>query len=175
MVSTIEFRRDRNKRYYAKHPEKLDAQREWRGLHLEKNKETAKRYYLAHIEEIRALGRAYRASHKEERLAYQRAWRKLSPEKWAAKRARRRALKLQLTAGTIDYKAIMERDKMICGICHKRVAKKDLSFDHIVPLSCGGAHTEGNIQVAHRRCNSAKRDGRLPSQMRLPILFEVKG
>ena len=32
------------------------------------------------------------------------------------------------------------------------------SLDHIVPLSQGGTHTLGNVQLAHLVCNERKHD-----------------
>lgn len=69
----------------------------------------------------------------------------------------------------LSFKAIQLRDKMICGLCHRKVRPKELSFDHIIPLSCGGAHAEWNIQVAHLSCNCRKHIGKIPSQIRLNL------
>ena len=69
---------------------------------------------------------------------------------------RRRALRRATTIGPIDYQAIRERDGMICGICHEPVSEGTLSFDHIIALANGGPHTQDNLQVAHRICNSRK-------------------
>jgi len=32
------------------------------------------------------------------------------------------------------------------------------SIDHVVPLSRGGLHEWGNVKLAHRICNSIKKD-----------------
>lgn len=40
-----------------------------------------------------------------------------------------------------------------CSICK---TTKDLTVDHIVPLSRGGSTVESNLQVLCRRCNSRK-------------------
>ncbi len=60
---------------------------------------------------------------------------------------------------------IMERDKGICHIFNKPVNKNihyienDYpSLDHVMPLAKGGLHTRNNIKLAHRICNSYKRD-----------------
>ena len=73
----------------------------------------------------------------------------------------RRALK----NGPIDYKAIKVRDRMRCCVCGKKVKENDLSFDHSIPISLGGPHTQENLRVCHRRCNSRRGPGRLPVQM----------
>jgi 5-methylcytosine-specific restriction enzyme A len=40
-----------------------------------------------------------------------------------------------------------------CSICK---VTKDLTVDHIIPLSSGGLTVESNLQVLCRRCNSSK-------------------
>lgn len=52
-----------------------------------------------------------------------------------------------------------------CGICGELVDATvrwpdpmSGSLDHIVPLARGGAHDPSNVQLAHLRCNIAKRD-----------------
>ncbi len=91
----------------------------------------------------------------------------------AAAEAKRRALKRQCTAGVINYQDIIDRDNNICGICHKKVLSTQRSFDHIVPLILSGPHMESNLQLTHRHCNYSKGVGRLPSQMRLPLVEQA--
>ena len=146
--------------YYQAHKEEKAASgKVYRLAHKEESKaydlarkEERKAYYLIHREESKAYTRDYYLTHKEERYIHT---------------LHRRALIRKATIGPIDLQRIMARDRMICGICHKRVAKKDFSLDHIIPLSLGGPHTEDNLQVAHFRCNSSRGAGRLPAQIRL--------
>lgn len=62
----------------------------------------------------------------------------------------------------IDWRSVGERDGWICGICGKKVDKRQSfgpyapSVDHIVPIADGGTDTWDNVQLAHVRCNSAK-------------------
>lgn len=56
----------------------------------------------------------------------------------------------------VDYATIYQRDKGICHICHNPAPKSRLHFDHVIPVSKGGAHTMGNIKVSHARCNLKK-------------------
>ncbi len=44
-----------------------------------------------------------------------------------------------------------------CYYCGQTFAKKDLTMDHIVPLSRGGKSTKGNVVVACQPCNSDKK------------------
>ncbi len=46
----------------------------------------------------------------------------------------------------------------ICYYCQKPTSKQDVTMDHVVPISQGGKSTEGNVVVACKSCNTAKRD-----------------
>lgn len=85
-----------------------------------------------------------------------RAWRKGNPEKVLAKNQRRRASKAKVVVENVAPSAIYERDAGICQLCKKPVEREKMTLDHVVPLSKGGAHTFGNLQLAHRSCNSSK-------------------
>ena len=69
----------------------------------------------------------------------------------------------------ITLKRLIERDGLTCAICglpciYGGDCRSDLypSIDHIIPLANDpdklGGHTWDNVQVAHRICNSNKRD-----------------
>lgn len=71
---------------------------------------------------------------------------------------------------TITLEKLIERDKGICHICGKKVAKQERmkagvksvlhaaypTVDHIIPISRGGSHTWENVKLAHLSCNSIK-------------------
>ena len=58
-----------------------------------------------------------------------------------------------------DIVTIYQAHGGVCALCGEPVEPADVTIDHIVPLVKGGAHERNNWQLAHRRCNSAKRDG----------------
>ena len=79
--------------------------------------------------------------------------------------------------GKADYSItldkLVKRDMGACQLCGKPVDTEDYqqdadgnfiagnkypSIDHIIPVSKGGTHTWGNVQLAHRYCNSLKQD-----------------
>jgi hypothetical protein len=71
--------------------------------------------------------------------------------------------------GKVDYSItlgkLIKRDKGRCALCGKKVNIKVHSnheyypsIDHILPVSKGGTHTWHNVQLAHRRCNTLKKD-----------------
>ena len=67
---------------------------------------------------------------------------------------------------------LMRRDKRVCKLCGQPVDKNDFtiidgvfyagekypSIDHIVPIAQGGMHSWNNVQLAHFKCNTLKRD-----------------
>lgn len=65
-------------------------------------------------------------------------------------RSRRRPTE-ELREAVIFYLA--ERDGVNCRLCHKPVAWEEISIDHIVPTSRGGAHRVENFQLAHKFCH----------------------
>lgn len=78
--------------------------------------------------------------------------------------SRARKLSLPRERG-ITLKNLIERNGLTCAICglpcfYEGDGKGDLypSVDHIIPMNKGGGHTWDNVQIAHRICNSNKRD-----------------
>lgn len=76
---------------------------------------------------------------------------------------RRRAVIAGADADSIDVTEVFKRDQWVCQICglpvdpsisHPHPLSK--SLDHIVPISLGGGHTWGNVQLAHLSCNIRK-------------------
>ena len=47
--------------------------------------------------------------------------------------------------------------KASCYYCGRSVAPKELTMDHIVPLSRGGRSTKGNVVPCCKYCNNAKK------------------
>ena len=47
--------------------------------------------------------------------------------------------------------------KGICHYCGRSTAPKELTMDHIVPVSRGGKSTKGNVVPACKACNNAKK------------------
>jgi 5-methylcytosine-specific restriction endonuclease McrA len=47
--------------------------------------------------------------------------------------------------------------KGVCHYCGKSFKPKDLTMDHVVPLSRGGKSTKGNIVPCCKECNNKKK------------------
>jgi hypothetical protein len=71
---------------------------------------------------------------------------------------RRLARLRRTTIAKVSYPAIWERDGGICYLCGQPIDRSDVHFDHVIPLSKGGTHTEDNIRATHSRCNLSKSD-----------------
>lgn len=126
--------------YYQEHRQQMIAyacayQRE----HREQHNSYSRRYYQRHIEQHKGRIESWRQRHPEKAQIYYRRW---------------RARKMGARVEPVDEQAIYKRDSHRCVYCG---AREDLTLDHIVALSNGGAHSEDNLVVACRSCNSSKR------------------
>ena len=56
-------------------------------------------------------------------------------------------------------KHLIDRDGAYCKICKCIFeSKKDVTLDHIIPISKGGDDEISNLQLAHFECNQMKAD-----------------
>lgn len=150
----------RNRRQPERYRANLEANRKY-ARDLARAKRAAdpslgKRRYAANREKLLAAAKAWAKAHPDvSRQAYHRNLER-SRAKGRQHAAIRRARKRGVRVRPADLVRIMVRDKMRCHICKKRVAKRDLHFDHVIPLSKGGAHEEVNLAVSHKHCNLTK-------------------
>jgi 5-methylcytosine-specific restriction endonuclease McrA len=61
------------------------------------------------------------------------------------------------------------RDEHCCQYCKVRFHAKDLTLDHVVPVSLGGKKEWTNIVTACRACNQRK-SNRTPVEAKMPLL-----
>jgi hypothetical protein len=70
---------------------------------------------------------------------------------------RRYALKCGSQVGPVDYDAILAGFGMVCHLCGGQIlTRRDLNFDHVIPLTRGGPHVQENIRPSHKKCNASK-------------------
>lgn len=128
--------------------------------------ERSRKYAADHREEACIKARKWVEKNRERANENKRRYRKERPDVWRKNNALRRARKNKAKIfGEVDFDKILKRDKGKCWLCRKKVAKKDLSFDHVIPLSKGGEHSERNIRVAHLSCNCSKNSKLIEHQM----------
>ena len=82
-----------------------------------------------------------------------------------SRKAKQSGASTDLFGHKITLARLLQRDGGACRLCGKPTAhdahylSNDYpSIDHIVPVSQGGEHAWQNVQVAHRICNSLRRD-----------------
>jgi 5-methylcytosine-specific restriction endonuclease McrA len=62
-----------------------------------------------------------------------------------------------LSSTRTDQEAILAEFGMVCHLCGGAIeSPDDLQFDHVIPISRGGARLEGNVLPSHKRCNNSK-------------------
>ena len=66
---------------------------------------------------------------------------------------------------TLTRQNVFKRDSFQCQFCG---TKKDLTLDHVVPSSRGGAHSWTNLVTACKRCNAKKGDF-TPEEANMPL------
>ena len=63
----------------------------------------------------------------------------------------------------LNNRTLFKRDANLCMYCAQQFRTRDLTRDHITPLSQGGSDVWTNVVTACRRCNNHK-GGRTPEQ-----------
>lgn len=65
--------------------------------------------------------------------------------------------------------ALFARDAHLCLYCGNRFHARDLSRDHVTPLSRGGGDSWNNVVTACKRCNNHKA-GQMPEEVGMVLL-----
>lgn len=143
-------------------PEKREAdharQKRWYEANKERHRAKCRRnmqLLLAHDPDRQ---RQYdRKWYRKRGLASNRSYREANRDRfrgyWALRRARKRGAQIE----TVDRAAIIARDDQTCYLCGRYLTDPDdITLDHVVPLSRGGAHAATNLRVACRECNFRK-------------------
>jgi len=72
-------------------------------------------------------------------------------------------------APPLSNETLFSRDDYLCLYCGKKFSKKDLSRDHVTPISQRGRDVWTNVVTACKRCNNFKA-GRTPEQSGMQLL-----
>jgi len=138
--------KERLHKYYVEHADYFkNAAKLWQANNPEKAKEVAKKSRKKHPENQR------RATKK---------WRLANPEKHAEFQRNRRTRVLG-AVGKItrqEFLDLCSQYDFRCLRCGANGKKKEveLTIDHVIPISCGGANLIDNAQPLCRSCNSSK-------------------
>jgi len=69
-----------------------------------------------------------------------------------------------------EKKLLLERDGRKCFYCGKIMQLKDITLEHLIPLSSGGRNMLSNMVLAHEKCNSDV--GNLPLNQKVEIAIK---
>ena len=69
----------------------------------------------------------------------------------------------------LNNRTLFKRDANLCLYCATQFPTRDLTRDHITPLSQGGLDVWNNVATACRRCNNHK-GGRTPEQAAMKLI-----
>ena len=69
----------------------------------------------------------------------------------------------------LNNKTLFRRDSNVCMYCSEHFMSRELTRDHITPISQGGKDVWQNVVVACRRCNNHK-GGRTPEQANMQLI-----
>lgn len=115
-------------------------------------------WLLEHRDQVRKYRSVHHQQHWQRYRNLAKQWRKNNRLRDREYFYRYYGRKRGTQVGRVDYAAILERDGGTCYLCGLPIPDGDLHFDHVIPLSRGGAHTMENIRATHKRCNLSKSD-----------------
>jgi hypothetical protein len=167
-----EKKRQANILWELNNPEKAkESKHKWSRNNKEKRREYQTLWRLNNRDRYLAQKRLNYQRHRLDRLKYLEQWTGNNPEYKRQYNKNnpgiavnnehiRRARKKQVPCEVIVPMVVFEENKWICQLCFKPVDKTlkhpnplSASLDHIIPLSKGGSHTRGNVQLTHLKCN----------------------
>lgn len=163
-----DYFREKHAEYRERNREKLREQAKQNRLN---NPEKTREYYIKNKDRILKYSHEYKQSEQGKRMIELRK----QTDKYKGTRTylrMKRRNKYLIGDKSITLKKLYDRDKGVCKICGGLCDYNDYkivngitvvgncypSIDHIIAISKGGSHTWDNIQLAHKQCNSIKKD-----------------
>lgn len=73
-------------------------------------------------------------------------------------------------APAFNRDVLLRRDRLTCAYCGDVCKEKDLTMDHVTPVSRKGPTSYMNLVAACKGCNNRK-DNRTPEEARMPLLY----
>lgn len=167
----------------AAHPEQARvASRDWGRKNPEGKRAHDAKYRESHREELRAKNRAIMLKrravpgYREAELARLQRWGEEHQDERRASVERRRSRKVHAAINDFtvkQWRALCKAMGYRCAYCGEKFPYKELTEEHITPLSKGGNHTLSNILPACRSCNCRKGPRDVPSPVQPFLLLEI--
>lgn len=163
------------KAWYEANKERILAYKgSWYEVNKERLKKNSLAYYFANKERYSIMNKAFREANKEKVTATKKAWRESNKEKVAASKkayreanadkvnaiaSRRRALKLNLIPKHLK-KCPVEKQRLLdiykLSTLISKATGIEYHVDHMWPMSDGGPHWSGNLQIITAYENMSK-------------------
>lgn len=126
-----------------------------------RNPAEAEAYIKNHREVVKSFGKPYIINEKFEEYE-QSECKTFTDDQLEVIGIKRKAPRRILS--TAAKNEIYDKAKHYCSICGKPLSYKDMTVDHIVPLSRGGTNEKSNLRCVCGMCNTLK-DNRLDHEM----------
>lgn len=142
-------------------------QQAWQVTHRDQSRQYTKKFQRTTAGHATRLAYLRRPEVKAKSQASVRAWLQKNPG-WAVEKERRRRA-LKLNTPLIERITVAQWEQLKrwfgyrCAWCEVEFPPKDLTMDHVQPLSAGGVHALRNIVPACKSCNSFKRAVSIPN------------
>jgi 5-methylcytosine-specific restriction endonuclease McrA len=142
---------ERQRRYRERHAERVkESQQRWLEANPERRKEVARNFYQRNKKSENARAMKWRAENPDAARKHRMDSHYRNYESDILRMAARRAKARAFLITAKDSRRIMSQPCAECG------AGENLHLDHIVPISRGGLHSVGNLQMLCQRCNLSK-------------------
>jgi hypothetical protein len=128
---------------------------------LQKNPDYFKQWYQKNRECHNQYNKQWHQENREYHNQYNKQWRQQNPERKSAYDVKRRALKFESTPDVI-FNCLEERNRIENAYKLRNLLTKATGIehhvDHVWPLSKGGPHWSGNLQIITAEENLSKGD-----------------
>lgn len=154
---------------------KSEADKRWRKANKARVAKTVKAYQQSHKAQVNATNKRWQLRNRKEHL---KSHRKAQRDYYATHKdyykAKALIRKVRLSVAAVNLKSLLDFVKQtkakafcFCYYCGSKVSSKSIHFDHIVPLSKGGAHAVENLCVSCADCNQSKHDKPIQAWVRI--------
>jgi 5-methylcytosine-specific restriction endonuclease McrA len=113
-------------------------------------------YRTVHKKELTQKKRQYYLTNRDVIINKTLKWQKDNPDKVSQKIRNRRCLKRASSGEYVNYSIVWMLCDGYCYLCGQSINKNQVVYDHVIPLSRGGAHSYDNLRAVHRSCNCRK-------------------
>ena len=152
------------------------AQKRWRKKNPEQTRKRLQEWKVRNRKQYNEYRRiAYHSMTDHQRLIRKQrlsAWHQRNPGYMSAYRdKRKRAMGITTVRFDLIVKwmsAVRSKPFTVCYYCRRVRSSLDIHFDHVVPLSKGGAHEVGNLCVSCESCNCSKGARRISQWPQIP-------